>query len=60
MTCSLTVHFNAVKEQAMGFRNILDVHDVIVRAEAFEGCSVELFAVVWVGDADEEFRSFLH
>ena len=43
-----------------GSVNILDVHDVIVRTEAFEGCSVELFAVVWVGDADEEFRPFLH
>lgn len=40
--------------------DILDVHDMIVRAEAFEGGAIELFAVVWVGDADEEFRPFLH
>ena len=48
------------RNRLWGSVNILDVHDVIVRTEAFEGCSVELFAVVWVGDADEEFRPFLH
>ena len=39
---------------------VLDLYAMVVRTEAFEGCSVELFAVVRVGDADEEFRPFLH
>jgi hypothetical protein len=33
---------------------------MIVRAEALEGCSVELFLVVWMGDADEKLGAFLH
>lgn len=33
---------------------------MIVRAETLEGCSVELFLVVRMGNADEEFRALLH
>ena len=38
----------------------LDFHTVVVRAETFEGCTVELFLMVRMGDADEEFRTLLH
>ena len=48
------------RNRLWGSVDFLDVHDMIVRAEAFEGGAVELFAVVRVGDADEEFRPFLH
>ena len=33
---------------------------MIMRAEAFEGCAVELFAVIRMGDADEKLGAFLH
>ena len=48
------------RNRLWGSVDVLDVHNMIVRAEAFEGCAIELFAVVRVGDADEEFRPFLH
>jgi hypothetical protein len=33
---------------------------MIVRTEALEGCSVEFFLVVRMGDADEKLSAFLH
>ena len=43
-----------------GSVDILDVHNMIMRAKPFKGGSVELFAVVRMGDADEELGAFLH
>ena len=37
-----------------------DFYIDVVSAEAFKGCAVEFLAVVRMGDADEEFRPFLH
>ena len=32
---------------------------MVVRAETFEGCAVQFFLVVWVGNADQESCTFL-
>lgn len=39
---------------------MLDLYCCVVRTEALEGCAVQGFLVVWVGDADEEFCALLH
>ena len=41
-------------------KKILYLHSIIMRAEAFEGCTVEFFAMVRMGNADEELGAFLH
>lgn len=39
--------------------NGLDLHPDVVRAEAFECCAIQLFAVVRMGDADELLGALL-
>ena len=65
MLCYKTLHLGQKSDEIRPRCNVfmwlsLDLHDVVVWTETFKGCTVELFAVIRMSDADEELRTFLH